>query len=44
MAAEEIYSWLLKENLVPPQLQIAKRFKGRTRIIKEEPYTGEPGA
>lgn len=39
MAAEEIYSWLVKEDFIPKELQILKRFKGRTRIIKEEPYS-----
>jgi len=39
MAAEEIYSWLVKQNLIPEALRISKRFKGRTKIIKEEVFT-----
>ena len=38
MAAEEIYTWLINEKLIPQELQISKRFKGRTQIIKEEPF------
>lgn len=37
MAAEEIYTWLVSQKLLPDDLKIQKRFKGRTRIIKEDP-------
>lgn len=39
MAAEEMYTVLKERNLIPQELQISKRFKGRTQIIKEEPFT-----
>ena len=38
MAAEEMYSWLKSQNLLPADLLIQKKFKSRTRIIKEEPF------
>jgi hypothetical protein len=38
MAAEAIYEFLIGRNLLPPELVIRQRFKGRTQIIKEEPY------
>lgn len=38
MAAERIYDFLVEQNLVPSELVIRQRFKGRTQIIKEEVY------
>jgi lysophospholipase L1-like esterase len=38
MAGESIYTWLLKQNLIPNELRISQRYKGRTQLIKEEPY------
>ncbi|RIL12555.1 MAG: hypothetical protein DCC75_00205 [Proteobacteria bacterium] len=37
MAAEAIYSWLRDQDLLPEDLIIRHKFKGRTQLIKEEP-------
>lgn len=39
MAAEKIYDWLVEQNKIPQDLQIRLRFRGRTKIIKEQPYS-----
>ncbi len=40
MAAERIYQWLEELKLLPEELVIRKKYKKRTQIVKEEPYTG----
>lgn len=42
MAAEKIYQWLAKNSWIPEELQIKKRFTGRTQIIKETPFVDAP--
>lgn len=39
MAAERIYSWLVERSLIPESLRIKLRFRGRTQIVKETPFT-----
>jgi hypothetical protein len=38
MAAEALYDWLASLHVLPQECLIRKAFKGRTKIIKEEPY------
>jgi lysophospholipase L1-like esterase len=39
VAAEQIYQWLNQQNLIPEPLQIKRLYKGRTQIVKEEPFS-----
>jgi lysophospholipase L1-like esterase len=38
MAAEAIYDWLNQQKLLPQTVLINKKFKGRTKIVKEEAF------
>jgi hypothetical protein len=38
IAAEKIYAWLESKSLIPPELVIKQKYKGRTQIVNETPY------
>ena len=43
MAAEHLYDWLVDEqHVIPNQHVIKMRFRGRTRIVDELPYSSAP--